>query len=350
MGGESTRAPAVGPRCSRVQQCRACPLTGHRACRPRASLPVRRARPRRLGGAGAATRAAPLSRARSSGVRGLGDALDLDEVRAGLPAALAPARACTSRRPARCTASRRSSSHQPQPPRTPFVIGARRLGGRRQVDHRPRAAADARALARAPHVALVTTDGFLYPNAELERRGLLHRKGFPESYDRKALLRFVIDIKSGKDEVAGADVLPPGLRRRPRRAGRGQAAPTSSSSRASTSSSRRGSARTAAPGWRSATSSTSPSTSTPRRTDIRQWYVERFLRLRETAFRDPASYFTKYAALSDDAGRRRGRTDLGHDQRPQPGRRTSRPPARRATLVLRKDRDHSVRWVRLRKL
>src|SRR5690606_15454761 len=44
-------------------------------------------------------------------------------------------------------------------------------------------------------------DGFLLPNAELERRGLLGRKGFPESYDRKALLRFVVDIKSGRDEV-----------------------------------------------------------------------------------------------------------------------------------------------------
>src|SRR3546814_1422530 len=52
-----------------------------------------------------------------------------------------------------------------------------------------------------PSVSLVTTDGFLFPNAELERRGLLERKGFPESYDRKALLRFVVDIKSGKDEV-----------------------------------------------------------------------------------------------------------------------------------------------------
>ena len=47
----------------------------------------------------------------------------------------------------------------------------------------------------------MTTDGFLLPNAELERRGILHRKGFPESYDRRALLRFVIDIKSGRDEV-----------------------------------------------------------------------------------------------------------------------------------------------------
>ena len=49
-----------------------------------------------------------------------------------------------------------------------------------------------------PSVSLVTTDGFLYPNAELQRRGLLGRKGFPESYDRKALLRFVMDIKSGR--------------------------------------------------------------------------------------------------------------------------------------------------------
>src|SRR3546814_12852149 len=52
-----------------------------------------------------------------------------------------------------------------------------------------------------PSVSLVTTDGFLFPNAELERRGLLERKVFPESYDRKALLRIVVDIKSVKDEV-----------------------------------------------------------------------------------------------------------------------------------------------------
>ena len=52
-----------------------------------------------------------------------------------------------------------------------------------------------------PHVTLVTTDGFLYPNAELERRGIAHRKGFPESYDRRALLRFVSQVKSGMPEV-----------------------------------------------------------------------------------------------------------------------------------------------------
>ena len=78
-----------------------------------------------------------------------------------------------------------------------------------------------------PNVALVTTDGFLYPNAELERRGLLQRKGFPESYDRRALLRFVVDIKSGKDEVEAPIVLPPRLRRRARRDGRRSSGPTS---------------------------------------------------------------------------------------------------------------------------
>ena len=52
-----------------------------------------------------------------------------------------------------------------------------------------------------PQVALITTDGFLHPNEELIRRGILDRKGFPESYNRKALLKFVIDIKSGKEDV-----------------------------------------------------------------------------------------------------------------------------------------------------
>ena len=48
----------------------------------------------------------------------------------------------------------------------------------------------------------MTTDGFLYPNAELERRGLLQRKGFPESYDRRGLLRFVAEVKAGREEVS----------------------------------------------------------------------------------------------------------------------------------------------------
>lgn len=63
-----------------------------------------------------------------------------------------------------------------------------------------------------PNVQLVTTDGFLYPNAELERRGLMGRKGFPESYDRRALLRFVSEVKSGGSACHRTQVFPSLLR------------------------------------------------------------------------------------------------------------------------------------------
>jgi type I pantothenate kinase len=83
--------------------------------------------------------------------------------------------------------------------------------------------------------------------------------------------------------------------------------------------------------------------------DIRQWYTDRFLRLRKTAFRDPASYFARYGRLShDEAVAEAGRI---WDSINGPNLRQNIAPTRsRATLVLRKDRDHSVRYVRLRKL
>jgi type I pantothenate kinase len=199
-----------------------------------------------------------------------------------------------------------------------------------------------------PSVALVTTDGFLHSNAELERRGLLARKGFPESYDRKALLKFVIDIKSGKDEVEAPtyshlvyDVVPDErvVVRHPDIViieGLNVLQPARS----------REDGRTGLAVSDFFDFSVYVDAAEP---DIRRWYTDRFLRLRETAFRDPASYFAKYGQLTHDEAV----TEAGRiwDSINGPNLKQNVAPTRsRATLVLRKDRDHSVRYVRLRKL
>src|SRR5689334_19043205 len=148
---------------------------------------------------GAATEQ-PLTREEVERVRGLGDELDLHEVEqvylplSGLLSLYVESAGSLHR-------AQEAFLDQAQPPRTPFVIG---VAGSVAVGKSTTARVLQQMLAHwpaHPEVALVTTDGFLYPNAELERRGLLQRKGFPESYDRRALLRFVVDIKAGRAEV-----------------------------------------------------------------------------------------------------------------------------------------------------
>ena len=232
--------------------------------------------------------------------------------------------------------------------RVPFVIG---VAGSVAVGKSTTSRVLRELLARWPHhpqVELVTTDGFLLPNAELERRGILARKGFPESYDQRALLRFLAAVKSGAPEVVAPlyshlvyDVVPGGTIEvrspdilvveglnvlqppRPRADGR---------------------SRMSVSDYFDFSVYVDAAT-----VDVRRWYVERFLRLRRTAFADPASYFRRYASLSDEAARETALSIWAEVNGPNLVQNIL-PTRGRATLVLEKGPDHAVRRVRLRKL
>ena len=227
---------------------------------------------------------------------------------------------------------------------TPFIVG---IAGSVAVGKSTVARILRDLLARwpeTPHVQLIATDGFLYNNAELERRGISHRKGFPESFDRRALLRFVSQVKAGMPEVRAPhyshltyDIVPDEYTvvRQPDILiveGLNVLQPASMQHPLAVSDLFDFSIYVDA-----------------RTQDIHTWFRERFLRLREHAFRNPHSHFNRFAAIDDDAAL--GVADEFWKNINEPNLiENIRPTRARASLVLRKEADHRVQKVLLRKV
>ena len=288
----------------------------------------------------------PLSLEELDAVRGLGDNVDLDEVAAvylPLSRLLNLYVAATDR--LRAATGTFLGEHQE---RVPYVIG---IAGSVAVGKSTTARLLRLLLARwpdHPQVSLITTDGFLLPNAELERRGILDRKGFPESYDQRALLRFISEVKSGATDVKAPvyshlsyDIVPGEwavVERPDVLIVEGLNVLQPARTRAD------GSAGLAVSDFFDFSIYVDAQTA-----HVQQWYVDRFLALRETAFADPASFFHRFAVLSDDEAVELA-TGIWKSINEVNLRENILPTRGRATLVLRKAADHSVQRIRLRKL
>ena len=233
-------------------------------------------------------------------------------------------------------------------PRVPFVIG---VAGSVAVGKSTASRLLQALLSRwpsHPQVDLITTDGFLLPLATLESRGLIHRKGFPESYDVRRLVRFLADVKSGVPEVSAPvyshlryDIVPGEYHalRQP------DVVIVEGLNVLQTGASRAGRPM---PMFVSDFFDFAIYVDA-QETDIEQWYVERFLALRETVFQNPSSYFHRYASLTTDQAIETAK-GIWRSINLVNLRENVQPTRERAHLILEKGRDHAVRRVRLRKI
>jgi type I pantothenate kinase len=283
----------------------------------------------------------PLTEQEISQIRGLGDFLDVKEVAdVYLPLSRLLNLYVTE---AQSLHSVTSQFMGERAKRTPFIIG---VAGSVAVGKSTVARLLKEMLSRwpsTPRVELVTTDGFLHPNAELERRNLMHRKGFPESYDRLALLKFVADIKSGVERVSapvyshlsydivpGAEVViespdvviveglnvlqPPVI---------GQEVALSDYF-----------------DFKIFVDADAD--------NVAKWFLARFEQLREGAFTNPKSYFHRYAEMPFEKALERA-TEIWQTINLPNLIENIQPTRSRATLVLQKGSEHAVHSVLLRK-
>ena len=199
-----------------------------------------------------------------------------------------------------------------------------------------------------PRVELVTTDGFLFPNRVLAERGIMNRKGFPESYDRRGLVRFLAELKAGRETVSAPmyshlvyDIVPDEAQtiRQPdililEGLNVLQTGPVEGGRLPQT--------------FLSDFFDFSIYVDAPE-SDIRHWYVERFLHLWETAFRDERSFFRRFSELTRDQAVARAASVWAEINGPNLAQNIA-PTRSRARLILVKGSDHKVRRVRMRKL
>jgi len=235
----------------------------------------------------------------------------------------------------------------PAPEKVPYIVG---IAGSVAVGTSTFSRVLQTSLARRadhPRVDLVTTDGFLYPNRILEERGLMKRKGFPESYDQRRLLHFLADVKAGLPAVSAPvyshlhyDIVPDAWQE----VQQPDILIIEGLNVLQSPAHRRGASRVFVSDFFDFSIYLDADEQT-----IENWYVDRFLRLRETVFRDQASYFHRYSRLNETEAIQTARS-IWEEINLLNLRENIQPTRERAHLILEKREDHLVGGVKLRRV